>query len=98
MLDFFSSYLTSLAEFWGTAIRIGLPQLVLVLLLICWIRRRRCGQAAGGDAGKSCCATWSWGMGCGPSCGCKAAACGCTCGCCCCQTGAAEGGDEDGDS
>ena len=95
MLDFISSYLTSLAEFWGTAIRIGLPQLLLVLLLICWIRRKRCARTAEGASDKSCCGVWTWGTGCS---WCQAAPCGCTCGGCRCQTEEAQGGDEDGDS
>lgn len=95
MIEFVNWYLTSLAEFWGTAIRIGLPQLLLVILLICWIRRGRCGKSAG----KSCC--WMWSCGSGSGSGCERsepAPCGCTCGSCCCQTEAAESGDEDGDS
>ena len=40
--DFFSFYLTSLGEFWSSAIRIGLPQILLVILLICWLRRKGC--------------------------------------------------------
>lgn len=43
--DFFSLYLTSLGEFWISAIRIGLPQILLVVLLICWLRRRGCGKS-----------------------------------------------------
>lgn len=43
--DFFSFYLTSLGEFWSSAIRIGLPQILLVVLLICWLRRRGCGKS-----------------------------------------------------
>lgn len=95
-MDFVNWYFTSLAEFWGTAIRVGLPQLILVILLICWIRRSRCGKSAG----KSCCWTWSCGSGSGgcSSCGNEAAPCGCTCGSCRCQTAAAEDEDEDGDA
>ncbi len=94
MMEFVNWYLSSLAEFWGTAVRIGLPQLLLVILLICWIRRSRCGKSAA----KSCCGVWSWGTGCGRS---ESAPCGCTCGGCRCQTGAGECGDDgdgDGDS
>ncbi len=43
--DLFSFYITSLGEFWSSAIRIGLPQILLVVLLICWLRRRRCGES-----------------------------------------------------
>ncbi len=93
MIEFVNWYLSSLAEFWGTAVRIGLPQLLLVILLICWIRRGRCGKTSG----QSCCGIWTWGTGCG-SCGNERAACGCTCGRCPCQTEAAQDGDEDGDS
>lgn len=93
MIEFVNWYLTSLAEFWGTAVRIGLPQLLLVILLICWIRRSRCGKSAG----KSSCGMWRWGSGCG-SCGGEPAPCGCNCGRCPCQTEAAQDEDEDGDS
>ena len=75
--DFFSWYFSSLAEFWGMAIRIGLPQILLVVLLICWLRRRGCGRSGG----KSCCWIWSCGRDDdGWSCG--APQCGCACGCC----------------
>ncbi len=53
MFDVFNWYFNSLAEFWGMAIRIGLPQLLLVILLICWLRRRKCGKSGS----KSC---WTW--------------------------------------
>lgn len=43
--DILSWYLTSLVEFWGSAVRIGLPQILLVILLICWLRRKGCGRA-----------------------------------------------------
>ena len=83
--DFFSFYFTSLGEFWSSAIRIGLPQILLVVLLICWIRRKGCGKSRS----KSCCWIWSCGTG-GDSCRwCCGDDCGCTCGCCCCQTGQA---------
>lgn len=52
--EFLSWYFNSLAEFWGTAIRIGLPQILLVILLVCWLRRRCCGKSGG----KSC--GWMW--------------------------------------
>ncbi|MDE2871742.1 MAG: hypothetical protein OXQ94_08670 [Gemmatimonadota bacterium] len=55
--DLFSWYVTSLAEFWGSAIRIGLPQILLVILLICWLRRQRCGRSRG----SACCRIWSCG-------------------------------------
>ena len=96
MIEFVNWYLTSLAEFWSTAIRIGLPQLLLVILLICWIRRRRCGK----PVGRSCCWMWSCGSGSddSDSGGCQVPPCGCICGRCGYQAEAAEGGDEDGDS
>ena len=58
MFGFIDWYLNSLAQFWGTAIRIGLPQILLVILIICWLRRRRCGRAGAKSGGKSCC--WAW--------------------------------------
>ena len=86
--DFFSFYLTSLGEFWGSAIRIGLPQILLVILLICWLRRKGSGKSCS----KSCC--WIWSCGTGGSSWCcpeddsgdrASAPCGCTCGGCRCQ-------------
>ncbi len=35
MFSLIDWYLTSLADFWSSAIRIGLPQILLVMLLIC---------------------------------------------------------------
>lgn len=55
--DLISWYLTSLAEFWGSAIRIGLPQILLVILLICWLRRKGCGKSRE----RACCWMWSCG-------------------------------------
>ena len=45
--DALSWYLTSLAEFWGSAFRIGLLQIVLIILLICWLRKKGGGKAGG---------------------------------------------------
>ena len=82
--DLFSWYITSLAEFWGSAIRIGLPQILLVILLICWLRRKRCGESRG----SACCRIRSCGR-CGDgaerTCREAAAGCGCTRGLCCCR-------------
>ena len=92
--EFFSWYMTSVGEFWGSAIRIGLPQILLVVLLICWLRRKGCGKSRG----KSCCWIWSCGSGsCGDESGngcCATEGCGCTCGKCCCQAASC---DDDGD-
>lgn len=55
--DALSWYLTSLAEFWGSAIRIGLPQILLIILVICWLRKK--DEAKSG--GKGCCWLWSCG-------------------------------------
>ncbi len=61
MFSLIDWYLTSLADFWSSAIRIGLPQILLVMLLICWMRKRRCGRGADG-----CCGDWcSWMSSCG---------------------------------
>lgn len=98
MFSLIDWYLNSLAQFWGTAIRIGLPQILLVILLICWLRRKRCGKTAARSSGKSCC--WTWTCGCDGDCWfCRTPECGCTCGCCCCKdVGAQDAEDEDGDS
>lgn len=92
---FFNWYMTSLAEFWGSALRIGLPQILLVILLICWLRRRRCGKSGG----KGCCWIRSCGC-CGDSaesaCCDRADGCVCTCGMCCCRKGCdVDAADED---
>ena len=84
--DFFSFYLTSLGEFWSSAIRIGLPQILLVVLLICWLRRKGCGKTRS----KSCCWIWSCGTGGGSCCG-FGDTCDCTCGGCPCQADKAGG-------
>ena len=104
--DFFSWYVDSLAEFWGMAIRLRLPQILLLILLVCWLRRRGCGKSRGKSGGKSCC--WTWTCGCDGDCWfCKPpeSECGCSCGCCCCKAGgareaaeAAEAAEEDGDA
>ena len=90
--DLFSWYMTSMGEFWGSSLRIGLPQILLVILVICWLRRKRCGKACG----KKCCWIWSCGS-CDEeeqsACCDWAGDCGCTCGLCCCQQGG--GMDED---
>ena len=103
MFGFIDWYLNSLAEFWGTAIRIGLPQILLVILLICWLRRRRCGKPGGGSGGKSCCWAWTCGND-GDGWFCKVPECGCPCGFRCCRASdpgdddAADVGEEDGES
>ncbi|MXV95559.1 MAG: hypothetical protein F4Y07_00110 [Gemmatimonadetes bacterium] len=101
MLGFIDWYLNSLAQFWGTAIRIGLPQILLVILLICWIRRKRCGKPAAGSSGKSCC--WMWTCGCDGDCWfCRPPESGCTCRWRCCEGAGPQDADEeeeeDGDS
>lgn len=52
--DALSWYMTSVAEFWGSAWRIGLPQILLIVLIICWLRRK----GGSGGWGKGCCWTW----------------------------------------
>ena len=95
--DALSWYMTSMAEFWGSAFRIGLPQILLVILVICWLRKK--GGAKG--SGKGCC--WSWSCGAGDeeeesACCDWAGDCGCTCGQCCCQQGGeVDADDEDHD-
>lgn len=94
--DALNWYLTSVAEFWGSAFRIGLPQILLVILVICWLRRK--GGAK--SYGKGCC--WMW--------CCKGGGeedecawsdwdgdCGCTCGSCCCRRGGGADEDDGGD-
>ena len=76
MLDFVSWYFSSLAEFWGSAVRIGLPHILLVILLVCWLRRRKCGKVRD----DSC--RWIWSWGCGPRTRCCAPGCCENCECC----------------
>ena len=90
--EFFSWYFGALVDFWGTALRLGLPQIVLLVLILMWLRRarcRKCGDKRGDKSGgKSCCWTWSSGWGeRGGRCCCCRVECGCTCGRCCCQGG-----------
>ena len=66
MFSLIDWYLNSLAEFWGMAIRIGLPQILLLILLICWMRKKRCGKTAARSSGKSC--SWMWTCGCDGDC------------------------------
>lgn len=93
--DLIRWYLTSLAEFWGSAIRIGLPQILLVILLICWLRRKGCGRSFG----RACCRIWSCGP-CGgrgePAC-CEASADACGPGRCKRDDDAREAGSDDED-
>ena len=98
MFGFIDWYLNSLAQFWGTAIRIGLPQILLVILIICWLRRKRCGKTAAKSSGKSCC--WAWTCGYDGDCWfCRTPECGSTGGCRCGKdAGAQDAEDEDGDS
>lgn len=92
--EFLSWYFNSLAEFWGTAMRIGLPQILLVILLICWLRRRCCGKSSG----KSFCWMWTCGSDDGGGSD-KPSQCGCACGCCGRNACEAQAGDEeDGDA
>ncbi|MCY4400724.1 MAG: hypothetical protein OXE96_15500 [Gemmatimonadetes bacterium] len=95
--EFFSWYVTSVGEFWSSAIRIGLPQILLVVLVICWLRRKGCGKSSD----ESCCWNWSWGFGSsgdesGSSC-CPSEGCGCTCGQCCCQAASHDDGGDGAD-
>jgi len=50
----FVAYFNSLASFWGAVFRVGPLQILLIVLLIVWLKRRRCGKWA-----NSCC--WSFG-------------------------------------
>ena len=98
MLEYlFASYLFSLAEFWGFVFRIGLPQILLAILFICWLLRRKgCGGTKGG------CRMWSFGC-CGGDSqgGCRVPIEGCPRACYrCCRRetgGVDEGGEEHGD-
>lgn len=58
MESFFANYLYSLIEFWGSVFRIGLPQILLVVLVIWWLKRKRCGRDDGDDG---CCGFWGFG-------------------------------------
>ena len=86
--EFFGWYFGALVDFWGTALRLGLPQIVLLVLIFMWLRRARCRKCGDKSGGESCCWTWSCGSGGqGGRCCCCRAECGCTCGLCCCQGG-----------
>lgn len=52
---FFFNYLRSLAEFWSFAFRLGLPQILLIVLVVWWLKRSRCGQD------DDCCGVWTLG-------------------------------------
>lgn len=58
--ELFGSYLGALADFWGATLRLGLPHLVLLILILMWLRRGRCGKWR---RGRSCC--WAWRCGAG---------------------------------
>ncbi len=75
MPDIVNWYLESLATFWSSALRIGLPQIVLLVLLACWLRRRCCEKSR-----RRCGRGWEGGEGRGrrP----RYPGCGCTRGCC----------------
>lgn len=93
--DALSWYMTSLAEFWGSAIRIGLPQILLIILVICWLRKK--GEAKSG--GKGCCWLWSCGWSDEEEEDCDwAGGCECRCGRCCCERAGGTDGDDEGDT
>ena len=80
--EFFSWYFGALVDFWGTALRLGLPQILLLILILMWLRRarcRKCGDESDGESGDgSCCWTWGgargrWGWCCRTQCCCKRA-------------------------
>ena len=106
MLDLINWYFSSLGEFWSSAVRIGLPHILLIILLVCWMRKRGCGKGR-----KSCC-SWMWGGRDDSSCDaddCRRRPnaccqrpddCGCSCGCCrggadSAPASAHHGGDDD---
>lgn len=94
--ELFGTYLGALADFWGATLRLGLPHLVLLILILMWLRRGRCGKWR---RGRSCCWAWRCGTGGWDGDSNESAARGC-----CCQCGdaadepEAEDGDEDGDA
>lgn len=81
---FFEGYLYSLAAFWTSAVRIGLPHILLLVMLFCWLRRRKRG-------GDGCC----WSFGAGSAAGC--CDCDCCCGNCCCRRRGCDASAGDGD-
>lgn len=100
--EFFSWYFEALVDFWGTALRLGLPQILLLILILMCLRRPRCRKCGDKSDDKSCCWTWGrvrsrwpgrhgmrgrWGRW-GWYCCCRRE-CGCTCGKCCCNGGRA---------
>ncbi|MYA63096.1 MAG: hypothetical protein F4139_07245 [Gemmatimonadetes bacterium] len=56
--DALSWYMTSLAEFWGSAFRIGLPQILIIILLICWLRKKGGSKSWGKRCGWMWCCKW----------------------------------------
>ncbi len=86
--DFTSWYFSALVDFWGTALRLGLPQIVLLIIILMWLRKARCRKCGDKSDEKSCCWIWSCGSGGWGGRGCRAE-CGCTCGQCCCNGGGA---------
>ncbi|MCY4572726.1 MAG: hypothetical protein OXF01_07970 [Gemmatimonadetes bacterium] len=51
--EFFSWYFGALVDFWGTALRLGLPQIVLLILILMWLRGKRSGKCCC-TCGKCC--------------------------------------------
>lgn len=90
--DALSWYMTSLADFWGSAIRIGLPQILLIVLVIWWLRRK----GGGGSCGDWCRRMWSCGED-EESRGDPKGDCGCDCGECRCRRRAEVDADAEGD-
>ncbi|MDE2875248.1 MAG: hypothetical protein OXU69_11950 [Gemmatimonadota bacterium] len=94
--DALSWYMTSMAEFWGSAFRIGLPQILIIIFVICWLRKKggskSCGKGCGwmwcckggGDEEEGAWSDWE-------------GDCGCSCGSCCCRQGGETDADDEGD-
>lgn len=74
--DFFSWYFDALVDFWGGVLRLGLPQIVLLILILMWLRRARCRKACDESDEESC--GWFWSGGWGGR-GCCRWGCGYTC-------------------
>ena len=76
VVEFFSWYFDALVGFWGTVLRLGLPQILLLILILMWLRRARCRKACGDSDEESC--GWFWSGGWGGR-GCCRWGCGYTC-------------------
>ena len=69
--EFFSWYVGALADFWGTTLRLGLPQIVLLVIILMWLRRSSCRKRCDESDGETSCWTWGARGGWGSCCCCR---------------------------